>query len=495
MFGLAIIAKAATSSPEGLPLSMLDAPPDPAELAPPEPAPAAEPATQPAGPAAPEPSSAAAAESNVGLTSSNLAAADTLEQEIITRLLKASNWPQRAIAALRLERFTCDQSSQLLARLLEDPSWQVRTFAVRALGRRHAPAQSSWFAAELEPRVLRTALRHRYSLDTERLGRGVRFLARSSSLEDNMLAAELGAASGDDELAKLAAETTRKVILRMGRTDAGSLTPRLIAITGAHEEPSPSKWQRWLMKTGRAFTLRPAHIDADSAAPLPPPLIAQLDTQRFADFEQYLGKLAGRSVDLAICIDCTARMGGEISQAQGGIDDLMIFAGDVIDSLRVGIVGYRDRRDRDFEVKFWDLTGDMAAARRTLWSLNADGGGDGPEAVNSGLLAGYSKLSWELSSTKVLVLIGDAPPHAGYGGLCVSMAAQAHRKMELTTHVIQAKKKDVDHFRDIARAGAGRCVSLDENAALVAEITGLTLGEQFDEEFREFFEIYLELCR
>jgi hypothetical protein len=75
------------------------------------------------------------------------------------------------------------------------------------------------------------------------------------------------------------------------------------------------------------------------------------------------------------------------------------------------------------------------------------------------------------------------------------MARRAHDDAQVTTHVIEAEGKEVKHFPEIAEAGGGRCVMLDDDDLLVAEITGLTLADRYEQEFREFFQVYLELCR
>jgi Mg-chelatase subunit ChlD len=157
-------------------------------------------------------------------------------------------------------------------------------------------------------------------------------------------------------------------------------------------------------------------------------------------------------------------------------------------------VAYRDRRD-EFETRAWDFTSDIDEARRRVWQLSAEGGGDRPEAVLPALKLAVTQLTWRAGSAKVLTLIGDAPPHPGYGEHCVKLADGARSESKLTTHTILAEGKPVKHFAEIAKAGGGRCVALDDDDALIAEITGLTLGDRYQDELREFFAVYLELCR
>jgi hypothetical protein len=425
-----------------------------------------------------------------------LAGAPQIERQTLDRLLNGTAWPRRAIAAMRLERYGCGDSREILEALRTDDAWQVRAYAVRSLGRLRLTMAEGAFDTEQEPRVLRTALRHGYSMDTERLGRGVRYLARSRDLEDMMLAVELGAASGDPDLVDLATETARKIILRMGRAEAGSLSPRLAAVTGQWSLRRHYRWKQWLRRTGRGFAVYPAfRVPADPDEPPPPGVLSGLEPDLFAALESYIDDLSRRSVDLAICLDCTASMSGELAEAQGGIDDLMVFASDVVDSLRVALVAYRDRRD-DFETRGWDFTTDIDLARRRLWSLTAAGGGDSPEAVYPALRLAYGKLDWMPAHTKVLVLVGDAPPHVGRGGQCAQMAQWA-ATAGVTTHVIEAETKGVKHFPEIAEAGGGRCVSMADRGgdSLIVEIAGLAFGERFEDSLREFFTTYLDLCR
>jgi hypothetical protein len=89
-------------------------------------------------------------------------------------------------------------------------------------------------------------------------------------------------------------------------------------------------------------------------------------------------------MDLAILIDCTASMWRELADAQASADDLVEFLDSVTGGARVAIIGYRDRGD-SWKTRAWDFTRNIEEARTRLWSLSAEGGGDGPEAVHSAL--------------------------------------------------------------------------------------------------------------
>jgi Mg-chelatase subunit ChlD len=309
-----------------------------------------------------------------------------------------------------------------------------------------------------------------------------------------MLAVELGVFTQDPDTIKLVTSTAKQIILKMNRGEAGVLSSRLAEVTGERGLRRAQQWQSWLMKTGRRFNVQATHAVDKSDQPVALSGLAMLDSESFCNMEDYIAKLGQKEVDLAIVLDCTASMSGEIGAAQGGIDDMMLFVGDMVSSLRVGVVAYRDRRD-EFETKVFEFTSDIAAARQQIWTLVADGGGDSPESVFPALKSALSELAWRPASSKVLVIVGDAPPHVGSGTQCVNAVERARDQFQLTTHVIQAEGKDVKFFPEIAKAGGGRCVSLDDDDTLMGEIAGLALGDRFQNEFREFFRVYLELCR
>jgi hypothetical protein len=81
--------------------------------------------------------------------------------------------------------------------------------------------------------------------------------------------------------------------------------------------------------------------------------------------------------------------------------------------IRFGVVSYRDHppQDRSYVTTVFDFTKKIKRVHKLISSLKPSEGGDTPEAVADGLFDARTKLSWERDAYKVLLLVGDAPPH------------------------------------------------------------------------------------
>ena len=112
-------------------------------------------------------------------------------------------------------------------------------------------------------------------------------------------------------------------------------------------------------------------------------------------------------------MDCTGSMGSYIESAKENIRSIVeeIVVSEKSD-VRLALIEYRDHppQDMSFVTREHDFTSKVNEMRAWLDACSADGGGDLPEAVADGLHA-VLKLSWRDESTKICVLIADAPPH------------------------------------------------------------------------------------
>jgi hypothetical protein len=117
------------------------------------------------------------------------------------------------------------------------------------------------------------------------------------------------------------------------------------------------------------------------------------------------------AIDLVFCVDLTSSMSGFINSAKRSMSAVLeAFAAKLPGGLRVAIVGYRDYCDGDKLLETHALDANLERVARTLDKLAVSGGGDAPEAVYAGLEACLA-LAWRKGSYRVIILVGDAPPH------------------------------------------------------------------------------------
>lgn len=119
-----------------------------------------------------------------------------------------------------------------------------------------------------------------------------------------------------------------------------------------------------------------------------------------------------RRLDLVFCVDLTGSMGGLIASARAHIGKVLdSLKAELKNDLRVGLVGYRDHSDGPKLLQVEPLTTDVEKVRQAINDAKVDGGGDAPEAVFAGLVK-CLELPWAEGSYRVVILIGDAPPHS-----------------------------------------------------------------------------------
>jgi Mg-chelatase subunit ChlD len=118
-------------------------------------------------------------------------------------------------------------------------------------------------------------------------------------------------------------------------------------------------------------------------------------------------------VDIAFVLDTTSSMEPSIGQVQNNLVQFLeqLQAKQKGNTYRVALLEYRDKNDRFLNRINTDFTSNLNQVQKAVKGLNTDGGGDAPEAVLDALLAAKNKLSWQPNAKRIVVLIGDAPPH------------------------------------------------------------------------------------
>jgi hypothetical protein len=121
------------------------------------------------------------------------------------------------------------------------------------------------------------------------------------------------------------------------------------------------------------------------------------------------------NLDIAFVVDTTGSMKDDINAVR---DSLLDIIKQIIEktsglTIRFGLVSYRDHppQDRTYVTKTLDLTQDIKQVHKEISRLKPSEGGDTPEAVADALHDARVKMSWGTDAYKVLLLVGDAPPH------------------------------------------------------------------------------------
>ena len=117
----------------------------------------------------------------------------------------------------------------------------------------------------------------------------------------------------------------------------------------------------------------------------------------------------GKNIDLVICLDTTGSMRKYIDSVREKLIPMLEEQLSGFESFRIGMVLFKDYYD-DYLTRVVPFTSDFARFQRDLNAIRVGGGGDIPEAVYEALHTGATRFSWE-AETKIMLLIGDAPPH------------------------------------------------------------------------------------
>lgn len=186
---------------------------------------------------------------------------------------------------------------------------------------------------------------------------------------------------------------------------------------------------------------------------------------------------AAKRVEVVFVLDTTGSMGGLIHAAKEKIWSIAstLAQAQQAPEISMGLVAYRDRGDA-YVTRVIDLNKDLDSMYAQLMDFAADGGGDGPEAVNEALEAAIHKMSWsqDQGAYKVVFLVGDAPPHMDYQDdvkYPQVVAAAAAKGIVVNTIQAGAMTETVAPWQHIASLGRGRYFTVEQAGSAVAIAT------------------------
>ena len=139
--------------------------------------------------------------------------------------------------------------------------------------------------------------------------------------------------------------------------------------------------------------------------------------------------------DIVICMDTTGSMKPHTEALRLQLVDTLREMVPESASFRIGMVLYRDYND-DYLNRVIPFAENFDTLQKNLNAVRVGGGGDIPEAVYEALYTGATKFPWAAQS-RIMILIGDAPPHPRpRGGITKQMASAEAASRDIKIHAI-----------------------------------------------------------
>ncbi len=368
-------------------------------------------------------------------------------------------------------------------------SWSLQAMALLSLGPDWHPAASPAIAAALGDKNIRLAIY------------GIEQLRRTN---DRVLKSVCTRAVVEP-LATRHATAKNKLIQERATAVLARIAPELKGADAAAV-------QRWWSRSAEAFA--------------PEPWTA-------AEIKQGAGTAAGSLVEKAIdlrdaglqvafVVDSTGSMQLAIDTVRDAINEISAILSGIAPKLELGLVHYKDFGDMGDPAEILQpLHKDLRKVRDRLAKLRAAGGGDIPERVEKGIECALSKrMGWEKAMNRMLIVVGDAPPHPETQTQILAMVRHAFEKpfqdpkkpvtgkqeklRPFVTSTIATNQQANTWFSEIAEAGGGANVLLDLSGSsgggsapetVAKYVLRQTFRQQFEDLIDAFDDAFFEYRR
>jgi DNA-directed RNA polymerase subunit RPC12/RpoP len=202
-----------------------------------------------------------------------------------------------------------------------------------------------------------------------------------------------------------------------------------------------------------------------------------------------LQTLRRHGLEVVIVFDSTGSMSGEINEVKDQIQRIATTLFTLVPRSRIGLCTYRDEGDA-YLTRGLPLTSDVRQLTQFLEQVEAGGGGDQPEAVQAGLQWTIDNNTFRPAARKVILLFGDAPPHAESQNACERLARTFRGQAKgLVSTVTCRAGAPMPEFYAIADAGGGEAFLSANEKQIMSQLMVLVFGSQHREKVLEAFRL------
>jgi hypothetical protein len=221
-------------------------------------------------------------------------------------------------------------------------------------------------------------------------------------------------------------------------------------------------------------------------------------------------RMRKKGLDICFVFDSTDSMGNFLKNVKIKISSLSATIKTLVPAARIGLVTYRDTGMHDpglgFATRALQLSYGTRLLKGFLEEIEPEGGGDVKEAVDEGLSVAINGLNWKKKSVKIILLIGDAPPHQEKMTRSCKLVSKFREKMGGTVATLDTNRPALmegqwgdcppgvpvpcdlivneflmDEFQLLADLGGGQCSRLDNMDEMNRMIVMLIFGSDWAE--------------
>lgn len=208
-------------------------------------------------------------------------------------------------------------------------------------------------------------------------------------------------------------------------------------------------------------------------------------------FEELVNRLKQEGLDITLTFDSTGSMGGEIQQVKQQIERIGSLLIRLVPKTRISICTYRDRGDK-FLATGLPLTENLSEVAAFLEPITAEGGGDEPEAVQAGLRWAIEHNTYRRQARKMILIFGDAPPHASAQTECLKLASDFRRVGGIVSTVTCRSARRLEPFVEIAQLGGGESFLTSNEREIMSQLVVLVFGSEHRAKVLELFQLMSE---
>ena len=217
----------------------------------------------------------------------------------------------------------------------------------------------------------------------------------------------------------------------------------------------------------------------------------------FGSFSRTILGVRKIGLDVVFVFDATSSMAQFLRQVKIKIANLCMTFKMLVPTTRIGLVAYRDRGD-NFVTKKYPLTHKTQQLQKFLQGIDPVGGNDYEEAVDEGLRVAVTEFNWDKNSKKIILLIGDAPPHKNEMQKAQELVKTFRNRMggmvaTLDTSVKSLQPVDPQNrqtvmpaFKQLAEAGGGESALMLDEAKVIRQMVILAFGSKWEAYLDEF---------